>query len=416
MPPKSTAYFLLALGVAALVQGQGPPDGVRAALARLPTCTTTCGEPVRDVGRFIFIEEFTLLAISSIAIILRLIFKAFDKSPDMSSIGMDDVCIFAAYAILVPKTYICGELIVNTGLGRDVWTLDIVQLTKNSYYWYIVTPMYFAASTLVKSSLLFFFMRIFTEPGGHHTRLANRWDLRRALVFTLATTLVTGLAFVVVSVFQCAPISYYWTRVDGLHTGKCFKIGDFIWANAIIGIVIDFWMLYLPLSQVRRLNMSRSKKFSVVFSIIRLHSLVTSSRDNSTWDAVGVMVWSSLELHTGVVCACMPALRAVLFRTIPATARRVMNRQSVELESQETRSQLSDNSQVGKAAAWTPGGSSSKDEDRGTWSGPGDCETPDGSYSQSVLCGASWEETAGRGGAAAGVVGIAYQPTPPLPR
>lgn len=59
--------------------------------------------------------------------------------------------------------------------------------------------------------------------------------------------------------------------------------------------------------------------FSVtVVSIIRLNWMVQfASTQNVTWDYTAIGYWSSLEVHVGVIVACLPALRALQHRLFP---------------------------------------------------------------------------------------------------
>jgi hypothetical protein len=51
---------------------------------------------------------------------------------------------------------------------------------------------------------------------------------------------------------------------SGEHVGRCINIYAMAWAQAIINIALDLWMLALPASQVLRLNMQLRKKMGVM--------------------------------------------------------------------------------------------------------------------------------------------------------
>lgn len=86
----------------------------------------------------------------------------------------------------------------------------------------------------------------------------------------------------------------------------------------------------MPISQLVGLQMNLQKKlnllamfsvgaFATVTSIVRLKFLV--SFDNSTdptWDHVVPTVWSLIEINIAMICACLPALRALLSRSLPS--------------------------------------------------------------------------------------------------
>lgn len=59
------------------------------------------------------------------------------------------------------------------------------------------------------------------------------------------------------------PMSYFWTMWDQEHQGRCVNINAIGWANAIISIILDVWMLALPLSQLKNLRLHWKQKIGV---------------------------------------------------------------------------------------------------------------------------------------------------------
>lgn len=59
--------------------------------------------------------------------------------------------------------------------------------------------------------------------------------------------------------------------------------------------------------------------FSVtVVSVLRLQSLIYLARSsNPTWDQWLVAWWSTIEVHVGMICTCLPTLRLILVRIYP---------------------------------------------------------------------------------------------------
>jgi hypothetical protein len=68
---------------------------------------------------------------------------------------------------------------------------------------------------------------------------------------------------VLVAIFQCNPINYFWLKWDGEHKGQCLNINPITWANAIISISLDIWMHAIPLWQLKRLKLGWKKKTGV---------------------------------------------------------------------------------------------------------------------------------------------------------
>lgn len=112
--------------------------------------------------------------------------------------------------------------------------------------------MYFIEVALVKISILFFYLRIF--PGT---------TFRKVVYGTLIFTGLTSTVFVLATIFQCSPINYQWKQWDGEHEGKCIDNNALAFSNGGINIVLDVWVLILPLLQILRLNLHWKKKLGV---------------------------------------------------------------------------------------------------------------------------------------------------------
>jgi hypothetical protein len=219
-----------------------------------PTATknatsTLCHAPIRYTGETIRISNIALAVITAFCALSRIIYKAVFS---IGELGCDDYSVFAALVAGVPSIILIDRGIVPNGLGRDVWTVSFDNVTNFVKYLYALEVLYFLQITLTKLTLLFFFLRIFPK------RL-----VRRLLWATIVFNILWGTAFVIVAIFQCQPISYYWNKWDGTGSGKCVDVNGLAWTNAIISIVLDIWMLALPLYEVFHLQLTWRKKLSV---------------------------------------------------------------------------------------------------------------------------------------------------------
>ncbi|KAF3003238.1 hypothetical protein E8E13_010027 [Curvularia kusanoi] len=258
------------------------------------------------------------MAVSAFFVLSRLTQKVFSRAE--AQMAMDDYLILATLLVGQPSTILIDRGLIPNGLGRDIWTLNFGQVTAFGKYFYWVEICYFAQLSVLKLAFLFFYKRIF--PGR---------TIQRIIMATIFFSILYGTVFVIVAVFQCRPISYYWTKWDGEHSGRCININALVWANAAISIAVDLWMLGIPLSQLVHLKLSWSKKagvvvmfclgtFATVISIIRLQFLISFARtQNPTWDQQNITKWSAIEIAVGVVCSCIPSIRVILVRVLPRT-------------------------------------------------------------------------------------------------
>ncbi len=113
--------------------------------------------------------------------------------------------------------------------------------------------MYALARALTRACIILFYMRIFTTP-----------EARPRIIATLVISIAISITFTIGVAFQCTPVSYFWTRWDGEHLGGCINSFDFTWAGWMIGIAYDFWIIYVPMPLVARLNLSIKKKILVL--------------------------------------------------------------------------------------------------------------------------------------------------------
>ncbi|KHN94093.1 uncharacterized protein MAM_08023 [Metarhizium album ARSEF 1941] len=288
---------------------------IREGLVTLNTTQTACSRPIRDKAETYQVVSNTLVIIAALFILQRFAFKLYARL----ELGLDDWFTLLTLVTGIPSTVINAHFLTVNGIGRDIWTLTPEQITNFSLYFYIDEIVYLAEVSLAKLALLFFYMRIFPSR-----------DVRRLLWGTIVFDIVFGLAFVLVAIFQCKPISHFWVMWDGQHQGRCLNINAITWSNAIISISLDLWMLGIPLWQLRTVRLGWKKKagvaamfsvgaFVTIVSILRLRSLITFSysTENPTWDFFDVGIWSDTEINVSMICVCMPSFRMLLVRLFP---------------------------------------------------------------------------------------------------
>ncbi|KAK2791300.1 hypothetical protein FQN52_004977 [Onygenales sp. PD_12] len=233
----------------------------------------------------------------------------------------DDWAITVAMGFGLPLGGL-AVVLADAGLGKDMWNvsfIDISYILKASSIFFVQEVVYFATMNTTKVSILFFYLRIFPAP---HFRVIT--------YVVMAITVGYGIALIFAVIFQCSPVDMAWNHWDGEHTNvKCSNINLIGWVSSAINIVLDVVIIVLPTRELFRLALSTKKKihillmFSVGFfvtivSIIRLKSFLQFGNSrNPTWDHVPLGYWSTIEAHTSIVCACMPAIRALLRKVSP---------------------------------------------------------------------------------------------------
>ncbi|GAD97455.1 predicted protein [Paecilomyces variotii No. 5] len=295
---------------------------IRESLTTKNVTSTACGAPVRDKSKAISIAGVAGGVIALIAVILRLLARL----PQLGGgFGLDDVAMIVTMLLVIPLSVLAVPL-ANDGLGKDMWTVPFNKITDILHVYLFSEILYFSSIALTKISILFFYLRIFPKR-----------SFRRLCYFVIGLNFSYIITFVCVAVFQCRPIKAAWLRWDGSYANSCNNINGQGWAAAVINMVFDILTMSLPLYELSQLVLSKKKKFFVmlmfslgffvtIVSIIRLQSLVEfATTSNVTWDYVAIGYWSTIEVHVGVVCACLPAIRSLLVHVFPSVFKGTTN-------------------------------------------------------------------------------------------
>ncbi|KAH8674367.1 hypothetical protein BGZ60DRAFT_526338 [Tricladium varicosporioides] len=254
--------------------------------------------------------------------------------------GMDDWTMIAAMGFVVPLSAM-AVILADHGLGKDIWSLPFDNITYILYIYYFDELLYLGSLSMVRVSILCFYLRIFPQK------------IFRGIIFAIiACNIVYGTAFILVSIFQCIPVHAAWTGWDGTSQAKCVNVNVVGWTSGAINIVLDVIVLLLPLPGLAKLVMPWERKIHIllifglgslvsIVSILRLTSLVKfANTQNITWDYVPVGYWSTLEVHISVTCACLPALPSLFRRKSPASI--IQKCQTGERSTQTRRNQDTD--------------------------------------------------------------------------
>lgn len=80
----------------------------------------------------------------------------------------------------------------------------------------------------------------------------------------MAITVLTGIVFFFVTVFQCKPVYYFWDRS---HEGTCIPMEVIIaltYLYSACSVVCDFTFALLPLALIWKLNMNKKSKIALI--------------------------------------------------------------------------------------------------------------------------------------------------------
>ncbi|KAI0205262.1 50S ribosomal protein L36e [Astrocystis sublimbata] len=274
---------------------------------------TLCGGEIRDITATTPI----ITAVSGILAIVAVVLRVMDAVPSRS-MQPADWCAIMALVIGIPLAVL--EFIMSTlGFGKDIWTLAPDQITRIVQFTWVTEWLYFILLTLTKTSLLFFYLRVFPSSG-----------FQKVCYMTMGVVIASGTAFIFATLFYCTPISYIWTGWSRATEGQCVNFNALAWSHAVISIVQDLWIIGLPIPALLKLHLGRRKKINLIImfsvglaitivSVVRLTSLVQfATTTNPTYDSVATAYWSVLEAYVSIICCCLPAVRSLLRTMAPS--------------------------------------------------------------------------------------------------
>ncbi|KAK0748469.1 hypothetical protein B0T21DRAFT_278893 [Apiosordaria backusii] len=305
---------------------------IREALFTHNISSTTCQAPILDRSSEIVRETAAMLITICVLVAARIGYKIYFAEGDrfmfsrlkahagtsQNGLWWDDYAlVFLLLCGGIPAMVLTIFFLAPNGLGRDMWAVPFDDLDRLFKFSFVSGVLYLPQVAALKLTFLFFYLRIFPSPG-----------TRSVIWGTIIFTSLYGLTYFLLAIFQCAPIED-WYKWDGTGEGKCLNKDAIQWSCAIISIVLDVWMIGIPLWNMRVVKLHWKKKLGVgaMFAVgllvtivccIRLRYIadITNSQ-NPTQDLFNIIRWSTIEGFTSSVCACMPFIRQVLVRFFP---------------------------------------------------------------------------------------------------
>jgi fucose permease len=187
-----------------------------------------------------------------------------------------------------------------------------------------------------KTSVLIFYLRL-----AKNTQIV----LRYASWATLIVVNLAGTVLTFMNIFQCQPIHAAWdTNVR--ESSECIPLlTEFICA-APVNIVTDLAILALPIPVLTGMRLPSRQKTILVFTftlgifvtivdVVRIYYLQQAIGETPTgsstspgsrfggeadfaWNASLSLMWSAVEVNVGIICACIPTLKPLILRLLPA--------------------------------------------------------------------------------------------------
>ncbi|MCJ1400967.1 hypothetical protein MMC11_004178 [Xylographa trunciseda] len=201
---------------------------------------------------------------------------------------------------------------INGAAGRHIWDVFLDKTVNNSslYQSYITTIMVTPALGLIKSSLFIQYYFLFRPL---------RWI--RICVWIGAT--VSAIFYITVTITAFV-MNSPWpgeSFLDDILSWHYLEFAQFSIPTGVIGMLVDWYLLILPIPAVLTLNVSMAKKFGILIifmtgglaaiaSTVSLYYRIQLQDNFSdpTWGIGYVLLWAQIEMFAGVAASSMPTV------------------------------------------------------------------------------------------------------------
>lgn len=176
--------------------------------------------------------------------------------------GLDDkVMVLTLLFFTVYLACQIGGAVHGSGQRRENITDEDAQTALR--FWFFCEVFYTISTSVFKIAIGLFLLRITIHP-------IHIWIIR----IIMAIAAVVGVAYTLLVIFQCNPISFWWD-LDPTHSGTCLSaslVMYFTYAVSALNSFADWTFGILPIFVVKDLQMKRRVKV-IVSGIIGLAAM-----------------------------------------------------------------------------------------------------------------------------------------------
>ncbi|KAI0544081.1 hypothetical protein F4679DRAFT_591867 [Xylaria curta] len=265
-----------------------------------------------DDGPGMVASSSVLALLATIAVALRFWARKLTRA----TLRLDDYLILAALFVQHAQSTAAFASVFGGGLGRDFQLVvaegKVVFLFKAIFASEI---LYGLSASIVKLAVLSLIWRIFP------TR-----EIRIVVIVLVIITICWIIAIEIVNFLQCIPLHAFWhVELQALPETKCLDFILFFLGNSSVNTVVDFVTLTLPIREILKLKLPRSKKIAIcgifllggiTFAASLTRTISTAiihnqTITNFTKQFVVSAVATVIEVYVAIIGACVPVLAPV---------------------------------------------------------------------------------------------------------
>ncbi|RFU31307.1 hypothetical protein B7463_g4999, partial [Scytalidium lignicola] len=244
---------------------------------------------------------------------------------------------------------------IRFGIGLHDSNLDPKNYEPLLKIFFATEITYALIVVVIKLSILFFYLRLVSIEG----------FFRTAVKVTIYVLILSVVQAEIVTLTQCIPFHKIYDASETVK-GKCINTTAYFYFLATSNVVMDIWILVLPIKTIANIKRPRKEKFvlyavfgagvfSCISGIVRLYTIGKFTRSKDPfYDAIPINIWSFVEINAGIVCASVPAMKPLFtsskhsIHTHSGTpySQRYRTHNSIPLSGTEPRPQLGDRAEA----------------------------------------------------------------------
>ncbi|PVH91402.1 hypothetical protein DM02DRAFT_606570 [Periconia macrospinosa] len=231
------------------------------------------------------------------------------------SVGINDYMIALSWLLACASSSIYS-LLTRYGSGLHLWDVPFSTFNGHFLKFAAIGGTFYGLSIMFsKLSILVFLLRYLPQKP------------KKAIYATIVVVVLYSLIWSFQWLYACRPIEKYWDL--SITRGSCIEWVKITVFSGVMNTVTDSVILFLPIFMLQKVRLPRWEKiglvlvmmtggFVLVISIIRLKTTVDmASNPDITWESARSAIWWMIELHTAIVCACLPVGKAFLRKHFP---------------------------------------------------------------------------------------------------
>ncbi|KAH6690622.1 fucose permease [Plectosphaerella plurivora] len=283
---------------------------------------------VPDRGPAVFAVTLATLVLASVFVFARLFCRYFI----VKNLTWDDKIMVLAWLFTFG---LCFTICFGTTQGLGMYDDDIPLHNENALRRceYVFSILYNPALMAMKTSILVFYLRLSKN---------TQKVLRYASWVTLVIVNLSGAVLTLINIFQCRPVSAAWQPLEA--NGSCVPLLIEFICTAPINIITNLVIVALPIPVLTGMRLPPRQKYILVFTfslgifvtvvdVVRIYYLqqaVSSipsgvqtdakfgGTPNFAWNSSLSFMWSAVEVNVGMICACIPTLKPLIIKILPA--------------------------------------------------------------------------------------------------